>query len=68
MELLDVMKEHGGWIATIFAAIIAGLLGLLKKSGKRNSPKIRNIKDSNIQQANGSINITNIELEEEKEK
>lgn len=57
MEFLDLMKEHGGWIATIIAAIVAGVFGLIKKSGNRNSQKIKNIKDSTIQQANGSINI-----------
>ncbi len=67
MEYLDVMKEHGGWIATIIAAIIAGVFGLFKKSGKRNSQIIKNTKDSNIQQANGSINITFNELEEKEE-
>lgn len=58
MDMLDFLKEHGGWIATILAAIIAGVFGLFKMSGKRNSQKIKNVKDSNIQQANGSINIS----------
>lgn len=58
MEMLDFLKEHGGWIATILAAIIAGVFGLFKMSGKRNSQKIKDVKGSNIQQANGSIEIT----------
>ena len=65
MEFLDVMKEHGGWIATIIAAIIAGVFGILKKSSNRNSQKIKNIKDSNIQQANGSITINEIKDKKE---
>ena len=56
--MLDFLKEHGGWIATILAAIIAGVFGLIKMSDKRNSQKIKDVKDSNIQQANGSIKIT----------
>ena len=52
MKVLDIMKDHGMWIATILAAIIAGVFSLLKKSGSRNSQKIKNIKNSNIQQAN----------------
>ena len=58
MAMLDFLKEHGGWIATIIAAIIAGVFGLFKMSGKKNSQTIKDVKDSNIQQANGSIKIT----------
>lgn len=57
MGLLDFMKEHGVWIATILAAIIAGILGLIKKPSKINSQKVKNIKDSTIYQANDSITI-----------
>lgn len=61
MEIWDFLKEHGEWIATILAAIIAGVFGLFKMSSKRNSQKIKDVKDSYIQQANGSIktNINN---------
>ena len=52
------MKDHGVWIATIIAAIIAGVFGLMRKSGNRNSQKIKDVNNSNIQQAAGSINIT----------
>lgn len=58
MEFLDVMKEHGVWIATIIAAIIAGIFGLIRKSGNKNSQKIKKIKDSTIYQANGSITVS----------
>jgi len=67
MKVLDIMKDHGMWIATILAAIIAGVFSLLKKSGSRNSQKIKNIKNSNIQQANGPVNLTINKLEKEKE-
>ncbi len=52
------MKDHGVWIATIIAAIIAGVFGLMRKSGNRNSQKIKDVNNSNIQQSAGSINIT----------
>ena len=52
------MKDHGTWIATIIAAIVAGLFGLIKKFGKGNTQKIKNVKDSYIQQAGESINNT----------
>ena len=52
------MKDHGAWIATIIAAIIAGVFGLMRKSGNRNSQKIKDVNNSNIQQSAGSINIT----------
>lgn len=58
MDMLDFFKDHGGWIATILAAIIAGVFGLFRMSGKRNFQKIKDVKDSNIEQANGSIEIT----------
>lgn len=52
------MKDHGVWIATIIAAIIAGVFGLMRKSGNRNSQKIKDVNNSNIQQSAGSINMT----------
>lgn len=52
------MKDHGVWIATIIAAIIAGVFGLMRKSSNRNSQKIKDINNSNIQQSAGSINMT----------
>ncbi len=52
------MKDHGVWIATIIAAIIAGVFGLMRKSGNRNSQKIKDVNNSNIQQSAGSIKIT----------
>ena len=58
MDILDFMKDHGVWIATIIAAIIAGVFGLMRKSGNRNSQKIKDVNNSNIQQSAGSINIT----------
>lgn len=58
MDILDFMKDHGVWIATIIAAIIAGVFGLMRKSSNRNSQKIKDINNSNIQQSSGSINIT----------
>ena len=58
MDILSFMKDHGMWIATIIAAIVASLFGLIKKSGKGNTQKIKNVKDSYIQQAGGSIDIT----------
>lgn len=58
MDILDFMKDHGVWIATITAAIIAGVFGLMRKSGNRNSQKIKDVNNSNIQQSAGSINIT----------
>jgi len=58
MDILDFMKDHGVWIATIIAAIIAGVFGLMRKSGNRNSQKIKGVNNSNIQQSSGSINIT----------
>ena len=57
MDIFDFMKDHGVWIATIIAAIIAGVFGLMRKSGNRNSQKIKDVNNSNIQQAAG-INIT----------
>lgn len=58
MDILDFMKDHGVWIATIIAAIIAGVFGLMRKSSNRNSQKIKDVNNSNIQQSSGSINIT----------
>lgn len=58
MDILDFMKYHGVWIATIIAAIIAGVFGLMRKSSNRNSQKIKDVNNSNIQQSSGSINIT----------
>ena len=58
MDILDFMKDHGVWIATIIAAIIAGMFGLMRKSSYRNSQKIKDVNNSNIQQSSGSINIT----------
>lgn len=58
MDILDFMKDHGVWIATIIAAIIAGVFGLMRKSGNRNSQKIKDVNNSNIQQSARSINIT----------
>jgi hypothetical protein len=58
MDILDFMKDHGVWIDTITAAIIAGVFGLMRKSGNRNSQKIKDVNNSNIQQSAGSINIT----------
>ena len=58
MDILDFMKDHGVWIATIMAAIIAGVFGLMRKSSNRNSQKIKDINNSNIQQSAGSINMT----------
>lgn len=58
MDILDFMKDHGVWIATIIAAIIAGVFGLMRKSGNRNSQKIKDVNNSNIQQSAGSINMT----------
>ena len=58
MNILDFMKDHGVWIATIIAAIIAGVFGLMRKSSNRNSQKIKDVNNSNIQQSSGSINIT----------
>jgi ABC-type Na+ efflux pump permease subunit len=58
MDILDFMKDQGVWIATIIAAIIAGVFGLMRKSGNRNSQKIKDVNNSNIQQSAGSINIT----------
>lgn len=58
MDILDFMKDHGVWVATIIAAIIAGVFGLMRKSGNRNSQKIKDVNNSNIQQSAGSINIT----------
>ena len=58
MDILDFMKDHGVWIATIIAAIIAGMFGLMRKSSNRNSQKIKDVNNSNIQQSAGSINIT----------
>ena len=58
MDIFDFMKDHGVWIATIIAAIIAGVFGLMRQSGNRNSQKIKDVNNSNIQQAAGSINIT----------
>ena len=57
-DILNLMKDHGAWIATIIAAIIAGVFGLMRKSGNRNSQKIKGVNNSNIQQSAGSINIT----------
>lgn len=64
MELWDFMKVHGVWIATIIAAIIAGIFGLIKKYGNKNSQKIKNIKDSTIYQANGSITVNDKDKKE----
>ena len=58
MDILDFMKDHGVWIATIIAAIIAGVFGLMRKSSNRNSQKIKDVNNSNIQQSSSSINIT----------
>ena len=58
MDIFDFMKDHGVWIATIIAAIIAGVFGLMRKSSNRNSQKIKDINNSNIQQSAGSINMT----------
>lgn len=58
MDILDFMKDQGVWIATIIAAIIAGVFGLMRKSGNRNSQKIKDVNNSNIQQSAGSINNT----------
>jgi ABC-type Na+ efflux pump permease subunit len=58
MDILDFMKDHGVWIATIIAAIIAGVFGLMRKSSNRNSQKIKDVNNSNIQQSAGSIKIT----------
>ena len=58
MDILDFMKDHGVWIATIIAAIIAGVFGLMRKSSNRNSQKIKDVNNSNIQQSAGSLNIT----------
>lgn len=58
MDILDFMKDHGVWIATIIAAIIAGMFGLMRKSSNRNSQKIKDVNNSNIQQSAGSINMT----------
>ena len=57
-DILNLMKDHGAWIATIIAAIIAGVFGLKRKSINRNSQKIKDVNNSNIQQSAGSINIT----------
>ena len=58
MDILDFMKDHGVWIATIIAAIIAGVFGLMRKSSNRNSQIIKDVNNSNIQQSAGSINMT----------
>lgn len=58
MDMLSFMKDHGMWIATIIAAIVAGVFGLIKKKSKGNNQKIKNVKDSHIQQAGESINNT----------
>lgn len=58
MDILDFTREQGGWIATILAAIIGGVFGLFKIFGHKNTQIIKNVKDSNIQQSNGSINTT----------
>ena len=58
MEILEYIKENSNWIVPIIVAIISGVFGLFKISGRKNSQTIKNVKDSNVQQANGSINIT----------
>lgn len=58
MEILEYIKENSNWIVPIIVTIISGVFGLFKISGRKNSQTIKNVKDSNVQQANGSINIT----------
>ena len=59
MKILEYIKENSNWIVPIIVAIISGVFGLFKISGHKNSQTIKNVKDSNVQQANGSINIIN---------
>lgn len=63
MEILEFIQRNSNWIVPIIVAIISGVFGLLKIGGHKNSQTIKNVKDSNVQQANGTINntINNIE-------
>ena len=66
MKILEYIKENSNWIVPIIVAIISGVFGLFKISGRKNSQTIKNVKDSNVHQANGSINITINDIESKK--
>ena len=66
MEILEFTKENSNWIVPIIVAIIGGVFGLFKIAGHKNSQTIKNVRDSNVHQANGSINITINDIESKK--
>lgn len=51
------MKEYIGELIGAVAVIIAAVIGLFAKKGKRNKQIIKKSDNSTIYQANGSINI-----------
>ena len=51
------MENYIGEIIGAVAIIIAAVIGLFAKKGKRNKQIIKNSNNSTIYQANGSINI-----------
>jgi len=51
------MEEYIGAIIGAVAVIIAAVIGLFAKKGKRNKQIIKNVDNSTINQANDSINI-----------
>lgn len=53
------MENYIGEIIGAAAVIIAALIGLLARKGKRNKQVAKNIDNSKVNQANGSITINN---------
>lgn len=51
------MEKYIGEIIGAVAVIIAALIGLLAKKGSRNKQVAKNINNSMVNQANGSITV-----------
>lgn len=53
------MENYIGEIIGAAAVIVAALIGLLARKGSRNKQVAKNINNSKVNQANGSITISN---------
>ena len=52
---MDSFKDNALWLTPVLVAIVSGIFYLIKKGGKSNKQTIKNVKESTIYQAGGSI-------------
>lgn len=65
--MMSMLKDYAAILAPVLVAVVSGVFYLIKKGGNHNRQRIKGVRHSNVNQANGNI-IINSSKQNESEK